>query len=241
MLITGENNREKLGDENNDKIREQKIVKNSENKQYGNNSNNIECDTIDQIISQSSEVHVSENDSWYFLESNEVLEEANTHSGLNATNDNEVKFNSERKYLDKTCCEQVELCRRVMKGGYPNAWGPKIPLKSKWNLVLLESLLTDYEDKEVVLWLKYGWPVSRPPNIHPPTPTYKNQASANMHPKFIEDYIEKELNRNAICGLFKEVPFSHRVRVSPLSTREKRDSQDRKSSNGSQLAGRRIS
>ena len=54
-----------------------------------------------------------------------------------------------------------------MKGGYPNAWGSKIPIKLGWNLNLLESLLADYADKEVVQWLKYRWPISRPPNIPP--------------------------------------------------------------------------
>ena len=113
-----------------------------------------------------------------------------------------------------------------MSMGYPNAWNARIPVKSGWNLELMDSLLVNYEDREVVSWLKYGWPISRPPNIPDPMPTFKNHGSAQKFPDQVKKYIEKEQKRGAICGPFKNVPFCHRVGVSPLSTREKRDSTD---------------
>ena len=120
----------------------------------------------------------------------------------------------------------VALCKLVMDKGYPNAWGAKIPVKLNWNLQLLNSLLAKYEDREVVMWLTYGWPISRPPNIADPIPTFKNHSSALNYPQFIEECIKKERNRGAICGPFQEIPFSSRVGVSPLSTREKRETTD---------------
>ena len=77
-------------------------------------------------------------------------------------------------------------------------------------------------------WLQYGWPISRPPNWPDPVPTFSNHASAVNHPEQINAYINKELRRGAICGPFPTIPFESRIGVSPLSTREKKDSQDRR-------------
>ena len=106
--------------------------------------------------------------------------------------------------------------------------GAKIPVESGWNISLMQSLLEGYEDVEVITWLRYGWPVSRPPNWEDPTHTYLNHASAVEFPQVIENYIKKEFARGAICGLFQDIPFERRVRVSPLSTHEKKDSADRR-------------
>ena len=91
------------------------------------------------------------------------------------------------------CWDKVELCNKVISGGYPNAWGARIPVKSGWDLELLEQLLSDYADKEVVNWLRYGWPISRPPNWPDPIPTFNNHASAVRFPAEIEKYIGKEM------------------------------------------------
>ena len=124
--------------------------------------------------------------------------------------------------------DMVKLCNEVMKRGYPNAWGARIPLKLRWNLTLMESLLNNYEDKEVIEWLKYGWPISRPPNWPDPVPTFNNHASADNHPECLQAYVHKELERSAIAGPVSCIPFTERLGVSPLSTREKRDSPDRR-------------
>ena len=93
------------------------------------------------------------------------------------------------------CWNMVELCKAVMKGGYPNAWGARIPVYSKWNIPLLREMLHRYHDQDVVEWLTYGWPVSRPPNWKDPTPSYTNHTSAVSFPEDIEKYINKELDR----------------------------------------------
>ena len=123
--------------------------------------------------------------------------------------------------------ELVALCEEVISKGYPNAWGARIPLKPWWNLSLLDSLLGDYEDKEIVQWIKFSWPVSRPPNWKPPQPSFENHASATDFPSHIDKYLEKEINRETVVGPFETIPFVNRVGVSPLSIREKKDSEDR--------------
>ena len=126
------------------------------------------------------------------------------------------------------CWHKVELCQRVMKEGYPNAWGARIPVYSPWNLELFKSLLHDYHDWEIMEWLTYGWPISRPPNWKDPIPTFCNHTSANLFPSEINKYVDKELGREGICGPFFGVPFHNRVGVSPLSTRDKKESKDKR-------------
>ena len=38
----------------------------------------------------------------------------------------------------------------VKKKGYPNRWGAKIPVQSKWNIELFQALLQGYEDQDVM-------------------------------------------------------------------------------------------
>ena len=122
----------------------------------------------------------------------------------------------------------VDLAHEVIDKGYPNVWGAKIPLETRWNLTLFEGLLNGYHDVEVIQFLKYGWPVSRPPNWAEPEPTYLNHGGATKHPQEMCKYINKEVSHNAVAGPFEAVPFKSRIGVSPLSSRPKRDSEERR-------------
>ena len=57
--------------------------------------------------------------------------------------------------------ESIMLAHRVIKSGIPNWLGCRIPVKSHWNLPMFEQLLQNYNDREVLEWLKYGFPISR--------------------------------------------------------------------------------
>ena len=81
------------------------------------------------------------------------------------------ELNREPEWVHKwrtTVDEDIQLHEKVLKGGYPNRWGAKIELKHKWNLQLMEDLLRDYEDNEVVEWMRYGWPSGRLPTLGEP-------------------------------------------------------------------------
>ena len=69
----------------------------------------------------------------------------------------------------------------LMLGMLGFQWNARIPVESNWNLELLQALFVNY-DKEVVDWLNFGWPVSRPPNRTPPTSTYVSHGEAVSHP-----------------------------------------------------------
>ena len=58
--------------------------------------------------------------------------------------------------------------------------------------------------------------------------TLKNHKGASEYPESLRGYILKERSHRAVMGPFKKVPFQSKVRISPLSTRPKKDTQDRR-------------
>ena len=122
----------------------------------------------------------------------------------------------------------IELCKRVRQGGYPNRWGARIPIETHWNVELFDKLLTGYHDRDLIEWMKYGWPIGRLPTMKDPTPTFKNHQSATEYPEALEKYIKKEQSYGAIIGPLEAIPFTEKMGVSPLSTRPKKDSPDRR-------------
>ena len=124
--------------------------------------------------------------------------------------------------------EDLKIHMEVLRQGYPNRWGARIELKHRWNLRLLEDLLQDYWDKEVVEWLKFGWPAGRLPTLPDPELATKNHKGATDHPEALITYITKEKDRKAVMGPFQNIPFSTKVGISPLSTRPKKNTQERR-------------
>ena len=124
--------------------------------------------------------------------------------------------------------EDLMLANLVNKLGYPNRYGARIPVKTKWNLEAFEEKLQGYEDQEVVEWLRYGWPSGRLPTLDPPGKTFKNHKGATDHPLALQKYITKEISKGAVIGPFTHIPFRHKVGISPISTRPKKNSTERR-------------
>ena len=100
--------------------------------------------------------------------------------------------------------EDVKLNVIVRRQGYPNRWGARIPIESRWNLEKFTQLLGDYEDKEVVKWLQYGWPAGRFPTLPEPQLAQKNHQGATDSPEDLNKYVNKEASYNAIMGAIQE-------------------------------------
>ena len=85
--------------------------------------------------------------------------------------------------------------------------------------------LEHYEDKKVIQYLKYGWPLNATePTIDTSIP--KNQAGARDNPEQIRNYLKKEIEAGSVIGPFKKNPFGKIARFLPLDTRPKKDSQE---------------
>ena len=96
----------------------------------------------------------------------------------------------------------------------------------KWDLELFKSLLTGYEDQEVITLLKYGWPIdvqSEPVEVVTPP----NQKGARENFQDVEDYISKELKQQSIIGPCGSSPFV-KARVSPIDAIPKKDASDKR-------------
>ena len=120
----------------------------------------------------------------------------------------------------------VRIIELVMLSQKPNKDGCRIRVNNIWNFELLSSLLADYPDKDVIECLRYGWPLDRDDNA-PLEMGGVNHKGATEYPEHIDKYIQKEIGLGAIIGPFDAIPFTGQVGISPLSTREKRDSNSR--------------
>ena len=109
---------------------------------------------------------------WIYAGHSEWVQTDNATGG--ATHGNELRHEADwiKKWLVKND-KDIGNNLQVLNNGYPNRWGAKIEVESRWNLQLLEEQLTQYDDKEVVEWLRYGWPASRLPTLGSPTSSYK--------------------------------------------------------------------
>ena len=121
----------------------------------------------------------------------------------------------------------LQLHQQVVASGVPNYAGCRVPLTSNFNIAYLEEKLEAYHDKEILEYIKFGWPVDHDGRETQSTPP-RNHDSATKCPGEVRKYLIKEATYNAILGPFKHNPISSSVALSPLSTREKRDSTERR-------------
>ena len=118
----------------------------------------------------------------------------------------------------------------AIKGtGAHNHEKAKILLKTTLDIGAWQKEATGHiDDRMVIEGIKYGFPIqyNGPPcydnMCHP------NHASATKFPESVEAYIEKELEHGALEGPFTDPPFTPWFVTSPLMTREKADTDERR-------------
>lgn len=119
------------------------------------------------------------------------------------------------------------LYQRIKSYNLPNALGAKITLSSGLNLERWEHHLRDYYDKEVCAYLRFGWPLGFSGN-KPPVSVDHNHPSGDNYEKHVQQFIQTELAHKAIVGPFKGEPFQPWMRISPIMSRPKKDSLQRR-------------
>ena len=124
--------------------------------------------------------------------------------------------------------EIINILEYVTSTGMSNADGCKIRVHTGWNVEYLQTQLVDYHDKEVVEYLMYGFPIERDTSV-PLQMGGTNHKGATDFPEHIDRYVDRELRMGAMIGPLESIPFkTAQVAISPLSTRPKKDSTERR-------------
>ena len=98
----------------------------------------------------------------------------------------------------------------------------KRAVPSGLNIDAWKRYLTEYDDRQVIQMLEYGWPINFD-RSKPLCSTLKNHATATQHEQDIDFYIATELSHGALLGPFSGPPTMP-THISPLMTRLKKDS-----------------
>ena len=110
----------------------------------------------------------------------------------------------------------VDICNKVVESGCYNFQRCKINVNSNWNIPLLESLLSDYWDKEIIKFLQFGFPVERSDNV-PLEMGGINHKGATDYEDHVDEYIKKEIELNSTIGPFENIPFKGNVAVGNIT------------------------
>ena len=99
--------------------------------------------------------------------------------------------------------ERILLAHKVISSGRCNRYGVRIPVKSNWNLELMESLLSEYQDQDAIESLRYGFPISRDENAPDLILASINHKEATWYPEHIDKYVQTELEHKSTMGPFR--------------------------------------
>lgn len=119
------------------------------------------------------------------------------------------------------------LYTAVKAHNLPNFLGARITLCSDLNIVAWRKRLAHYHDKILCEFLEFGWPVGYQASS-PPESTNNNHPSALNWIDHVKAFIDKELEYQAVIGPFTQEPFHPWTRVSPIMSRPKRESKERR-------------
>ena len=114
---------------------------------------------------------------------------------------------------------------RVAMSGKPNL-GCRIQLHPNFNLPLWERELRKYEDKNLVNFLRFGFPLGMQSRKGLDRKVIENHSLAQQFSEHVKKCIDKELKHNAMIGPFMH-PSHPLYHCSPMLTRPK-DISDRR-------------
>ena len=112
----------------------------------------------------------------------------------------------------------IEMHETVKKSNVPNFQGCRIPLVSNWNCEYLEENLVEYDDKQVVDFVKFGWPIGLVETEFKQCRPPKNHRSATDYSEEMDRYIAREVAEGTLLGPCISNPFQAPAKISPLST-----------------------
>ena len=121
----------------------------------------------------------------------------------------------------------VHASNLIHESKLPNYLDLQIPVMQFWNLDIFEKLLDRYSDLAVIQFIKFGWPINHDGRQYS-NGICDNWKGANVHLNQVKKYLDTELHYKSVIGPFKSNPFVQDIRISPLNTRDKKDSTEKR-------------
>ena len=119
------------------------------------------------------------------------------------------------------------LFNKVRVTGLPNYLAARIPVPSALIITKWRELLHSYPDKKLVDYLEFGWPLDYTAPV-PPVPTLQNHEKDPDKVPHIRKFIQKEVQLGALLGPFSGLPTQPWFQISPMMTRPKKNSNERR-------------
>ena len=126
------------------------------------------------------------------------------------------------EFLKKT----RQIFETVADTGMYNFQQARIRVPSGLNISAWEEYLKGYEDRQIVEFLAYGWPISFS-RSSPVASTLEPHSSGKEFPESVNYYIDTELGFQALLGPFEGPPVQP-FHASPIMSRPKKDSEMRR-------------
>ena len=139
----------------------------------------------------------------------------------------EEKWPSPSNEAQAIATDHMNMYTQVKRTNLPNYILAKVPIPSDIRCDAWAEMLAEYHDAEIVDYLRYGWPggYTAP---DPPQPSMVNHPSATAYDQHVSKFIRNELDKGALLGPFVEPPFQEWSQTSPLMTRPKKQSENRR-------------
>ena len=125
--------------------------------------------------------------------------------------------------------EEIDRCkfwvsanRKVKSSKVHNFQQERIQVNHQYNFEFLEKELEKYPDREVLDFMKYGWPLNAD-NTEKQKSEPVNQRNARINEEKLEKYIREEIRKGTAIRPFHTAPFEE-YRVSPVNAIPKKDS-----------------
>lgn len=124
--------------------------------------------------------------------------------------------------------ELSSIYRAVLASGLPNAIGACIQLPTELNLEAWDrNLSSSPEDRELMNYIRCGFPLGYMGPVSD-SRGIPNHSSALKYPGHVSKFVTKELSLGGIVGPMDKPPFREWCHVSPLMSREKKGTDDRR-------------
>jgi hypothetical protein len=128
---------------------------------------------------------------------------------------------------DQQTLECFHIYDTVRVSGVPNFLSLRVSLPHGLNIPQWRGYLKGYTDVSLVDFLDFGFPVGFDSKF-PLISTYSNHASAQNYPEHVQYYLDTECQEGAMLGPFDSTPFWPWLHISPLMTRDKKNSTKRR-------------